>query len=217
MTSCLRLGVDMPKRGIQFVAAALTAQRQNKIKRQGSSAVEQGTHKPLVGSSILPSGTLTFPSESHDMTERYLEDLHVGDRFESGTFEVTEKGIVDFAHDFDPQPFHLDLDAAKRSVFRGLAASGWHTAAMSMKLFVTGELQLAGGSIGLGVDALEWPRPVRPGDTLRLQTEIVEVRPSRSKPDRGIIRIRNVTTNQDGEVVQTFLASVLVRRRPATG
>jgi acyl dehydratase len=149
------------------------------------------------------------------MNERYLEDLHVGDRFGSGTFAVTEQGIVDFAEDFDPQPFHLDLDAARRSVFRGLAASGWHTAAMSMKLFVSGELQLAGGSIGLGVDELEWPRPVRPGDILRLQTEILEVRPSRSKPDRGIIRIRNVTTNQDGEVVQSFLASVLVRRRPA--
>ena len=151
----------------------------------------------------------------NDTTERFLEDLHVGDRFGSGTYEVTEQGIVDFAEEFDPQPFHLDLDAAKRSVFRGLAASGWHTAAMSMRLFVTGDLKLAGGSIGLAVDELEWPRPVRPGDTLRLQTEIVEVRPSRSKPDRGIIRIRNVTTNQDGEVVQSFLASVLVRRRPA--
>ena len=150
------------------------------------------------------------------MTERYLEDLNVGDRFGSGTFEVTEKGIVDFAEDFDPQPFHLDLDAAKRSVFRGLAASGWHTAAMSMNLFITGELKLAGGSIGLGVDGLEWPRPVRPGDTLRLETEILEIRPSRSKPDRGIIRIRNVTTNQDGDVVQTFQASVLVRRRPTS-
>jgi acyl dehydratase len=149
------------------------------------------------------------------MTERFLEDLHVGDRFGSGTVEVTEKGIADFAQDFDPQPITLDLDAAKRSVFRGLAASGWHTAAMSMKLFVTGDLHLAGGSIGLGVDGLEWPRPVRPGDTLRLETEIVEVRRSRSKPDRGIIRIRNVTTNQNGEVVQTFLASVLVRCRPA--
>ena len=148
------------------------------------------------------------------MTERYLEDLHVGDRFESDTYEVTEEGIVEFADKFDPQPFHLDLDAATRSVFRGLAASGWHTAAMSMKLFVTGGVQLAGGSIGLGVDELRWPHPVRPGDTLRLQTEIMEVRPSRSKPDRGIIRIRNVTTNQNGKVVQTFLASVLVRRRP---
>jgi len=149
------------------------------------------------------------------MTERYLEDLHVGDRFESGTIEVTQNSIVDFAHDFDPQPFHLDLDVAKRSIFEGLAASGWHTAAMSMKLFVTGGLRLAGGSVGLGVDELRWPRPVRPGDTLRLQTEIVEVRPSRSKPDCGIIRIRNETTNQNGEVVQMLLTSLLVRRRPA--
>ena len=145
--------------------------------------------------------------------ERYLEDLHVGDRFDSKTYEVTEKEIVDFAEAFDPQPFHLDLDAATRSVFRGLVASGWHTAAMSMNLFVTGGLRLAGGSVGLSVDELQWPRPVRPGDTLRLNTEILEVRPSRSKPDRGIIRIRNVTTNQDGEVVQSFVASVLVRRR----
>jgi acyl dehydratase len=147
------------------------------------------------------------------MTERYLEDLHAGDRFESDTFRVTEEAITQFARDFDPQPFHLDVNAAEQSVFKGLAASGWHTAAMTMRLFVTGGLKLAGGSVGLGVDELRWPRPVRPGDTLRLQTEIMEVRPSRSKPDRGIIRIRNVTTNQRGEVVQTFLASVLVRRR----
>lgn len=147
------------------------------------------------------------------MVKLYLEDLHVGDRFESATFDVTERGIVDFATDFDPQPFHLDPDAAKQSVFRGLVASGWHTAAASMRLFVTGGLRLAGGSVGLGVDELRWPQPVRPGDRLKVQTEIIEVRPSRSKPDRGIIRIRNVTTNQEGEVVQTFLASVLVRCR----
>lgn len=150
------------------------------------------------------------------MTERYLEDLHVGDRFGSKTFHVTEKSIVDFAEQFDPQSFHLDLDAARRSVFRGLVASGWHTAAISMRLFVTGDLQLAGGSIGLCVDELEWPRPVRPGDTLQLQTEIIEIRPSRSKPDRGVVRIRNVTTNQNGDVVQSFVASVLARCRPAS-
>lgn len=148
------------------------------------------------------------------MTERYLEDLHVGDRFGSATFEVTESGIVDFAEQFDPQSFHLDLDAAKRSVFHGLVASGWYTAAISMKLFVTGDLRLVGGSIGLCVDELQWPRPVRPGDILQLTTEIIESRPSRSKPDRGIVRIRNVTTNQDGDVVQSFVASVLARRRP---
>ncbi len=148
------------------------------------------------------------------MHERYLEDLKVGDRFESGTYDVTETAIVDFAHKFDPQPFHLDLDAARRSVFEGLAASGWHTAAISMRLFVTNGLNLAGGSVGLGVDELRWPRPVRPGDILQLETEILEVRPSRSKPDRGVIRIRNVTRNQKSEIVQSFIASVLVRRRP---
>ena len=149
------------------------------------------------------------------MTEFYLEDLQVGDRFESDAFSVTEHDIIAFARAFDPQPFHLDVKAAKQSVFGGLVASGWHTAAMTMKLFVTGGLRLAGGSVGLGVDELRWPLPVRAGDTLRLQTEIMEIRPSRSKPDRGIIRIRNVTTNQKGEVVQTFFASVLVRRRTA--
>ena len=149
------------------------------------------------------------------MNEKYLEDLHVGDRFGSDTVEVTERSIIDFARDFDPQPFHLDPEAAAQTVFKQLVASGWHTASMSMKLFVTGGLKLAGGSVGLGVDELRWPRPVKPGDILRLQTEILDVRASKSKPDRGIIRIRNVTTNQDGEVVQSFLASVLVRRRPA--
>jgi acyl dehydratase len=147
------------------------------------------------------------------MTELYLDDLHVGDRFGSGTVEVTSESIVAFAREFDPQEFHLDKAAAEQSIFKGLAASGWHTAAMSMRLFVTGELKLAGGSVGLGVDELRWPQPVRPGDILRLETEILDVRPSKSKPDRGIIRIRNVTMNQRGEIVQTFMASVMVRRR----
>ena len=147
------------------------------------------------------------------MSEKYLEDLQTGDRFGSEVLEVTEESIIAFARDFDPQPFHLDIAAAEKSVFNGLVASGWHTAAMSMKLFVTGGLRLAGGSVGLGVDELRWPRPVKPGDILRLETEILEVRPSQSKPDRGVIRIRNVTTNQHGQVVQTFVASVLARRR----
>jgi len=147
------------------------------------------------------------------LTEKYLEDLHVGDRFGSDTIDVTEKSIITFAREFDPQAFHLDQTAAEQSIFKGLSASGWHTAAMSMRLFVTGELKLAGGSAGLGVDELRWPRPVRPGDVLRLETEILDVRTSKSKPDRGIIRIRNVTTNQRGEVVQTFMAFVMVRRR----
>ena len=148
-----------------------------------------------------------------NVSEMFLEDLHVGDRFGSDTVEVTEEKIIAFAREWDPQQFHLDPKAAEESIFKGLSASGWHTAAMSMKLFITGQLKLAGGSVGLGVDELRWPRPVRPGDVLRLETEILDVRASRSKPDRGIIRIRNVTTNQQGEVVQTFMAFVMVRRR----
>ena len=147
------------------------------------------------------------------MAELYLEDLNVGDRFGSDTIEVTEGSIFAFAREFDPQQFHLDVKAAEQSIFKGLSASGWHTAAMSMRLFVTGQFRAAGGSIGLSVDELRWPQPVRPGDILKLETEILDVRKSQSKPDRGIIRIRNVTTNQRGEVVQTFMAFVMVRRR----
>ena len=146
--------------------------------------------------------------------ELYLEDLHIGDRFGSDTIEVTKESIFDFARQFDPQPFHLEIEAAEKSIFGDLTASGWHTAAMSMRLFVTGEFKPVGGSIGLAVDELRWPQPVRPGDVLQLETEILDVRKSRSKPDRGIIRIRNVTTNQRGEIVQTFLAFVMVRRMP---
>ena len=149
------------------------------------------------------------------MTELYLEDLKEGDRFGSDTIEVTEESIFNFARQFDPQPFHLDAEVAKTSMFKELTASGWHTAAMSMRLYVTGEFRPAGGSIGLAVDELRWPRPVRPGDILKLETEILDVRRSKTKPDRGIIRIRNVTTNQLGEAVQTFTAFVMVRRRPA--
>lgn len=150
------------------------------------------------------------------MAEKYLEDLNVGDRFGSDIIEVTEENIIAFAREFDPQAFHLDKRAAEQSIFKGLSASGWHTAAMSMKLFVTGELKLAGGSVGLGVDELRWPQAVRPGDLLSLETEILDVRTSKSKPDRGIIRIQNVTTNQRGEVVQTFTAFVMVNRRPSS-
>lgn len=149
------------------------------------------------------------------MKELYLEDLQIGDRFGSSTIEVTEESLFEFARQFDPQPFHLDKAAAEQSIFKELTASGWHTAAMSMRLFVTGEFKPVGGSIGLAVDELRWPQPVRPGDILKVETEILDVRKSRSKPDRGIIRIRNVTTNQKSEVVQTFLAFVMIRRRPA--
>jgi acyl dehydratase len=147
------------------------------------------------------------------MLEYYLEDLKIGDRFASAPYIVTEAAIIDFAREFDPQPFHLDAERGKESVLEGLAASGWHTAAITMRLFVTSGLNFAGGSIGLGVDELRWSAPVRPGDTLRLEMEIVEARPSKSMPSKGIVRILNVMKNQNDEIVETLLATVLILRR----
>jgi acyl dehydratase len=148
------------------------------------------------------------------MSVRYFDDLKIGDRFKSDLLEVTEKQIIDFARDFDPQVFHLKPARAAQSIFKGLIASGWHTAAITMRLFVQ-TLNFAEGAIGLGVDELRWPNAVRPGDALRVETEIIERRRSRSKPNYGIIRVRNVTTNQRGEIVQTMTTSAIVRRRTA--
>src|SRR5437899_3353840 len=146
------------------------------------------------------------------MSQRYFEDLKAGDRFKSGTYKVTEEQIVSFAREFDPQPFHLDAAIARQTMFKELIASGWHTAAITMRLFVQ-TLNFAEGAIGLGVDELRWPTAVKPGDVLQVETEIIDLRASRSKPDYGIIRLRNVTTNQHGEIVQTMLANAMVPRR----
>jgi acyl dehydratase len=144
----------------------------------------------------------------------YLDDMRVGQRFTSRTYEMTEARIKAFAAEFDPQPFHLDEAAAEASVFHGLAASGWHTAAVAMRLIVTeGGLPFAAGAIGLGGE-IEWPRPTRPGDILHVECEIVEIIPSRSKPNQGIVRVRNTTLNQKGEPVQIFTAKILAFNRP---
>jgi acyl dehydratase len=143
----------------------------------------------------------------------YLDDLSVGQKFETGTYLMEEARIKSFAAEFDPQAFHLHEAAARNSIFRGLAASGWHTAAATMRLLVNGELKIAGGLIGLGAE-IAWPRPTRPGDTLRVHSEIMEIVPSRSKPNQGIVKIRNATLNQNGEEVQVFTARLLVSRRP---
>ena len=146
------------------------------------------------------------------MNQRFFEDLKKGDRFKSETYQVTEEQIIDFAREFDPQPFHLDRAIAKQTMFGDFIASGWHTAAISMRLLVRA-LNFAEGAIGLGVDEMRWPTAVKPNDVLEVETEIVDLRESRSKPSHGIIRIRNVTTNQRGEVVQTMSAAALVLRR----
>lgn len=147
------------------------------------------------------------------MTERYLEDFAVGQTFGSGRLRLDKEQTKAFAGEFDPQPFHLDEEAARGTIFRGLAASGWHTAAATMRLLVEGELKPAGGIIGLGIDEFRWPRPVRPGDELRIESEVLEVRPSKSRPEQGLIKVRTTTLNQDGEAVQVQVATLLVLRR----
>jgi acyl dehydratase len=155
---------------------------------------------------------VTAPSSP---TLLYLDDLVVGQRFASGTYAIDASQIATFAREFDPQPFHLDEEAAKKSIFGGLAASGWHTAGITMRLTVLGGLPLAGGFIGAGGE-INWPTPTRPGDVLQVQSEIVEIRPSRSKPDRGIVTFRSETRNQRGEVVQVFTGKLVVPRRPSS-
>jgi acyl dehydratase len=145
------------------------------------------------------------------MKQRYFEDLKAGERFKSGPYKVSEEQIISFAREFDPQPFHLDAVVADQTMFKGLIASGWHSAAITMRLFVQ-TLNFAEGAIGLGVDELRWPQAVQPDDVLQVETEIVDLRESRSKPSHGIVRLRNVTTNQRGEIVQTMAASALVLR-----
>jgi acyl dehydratase len=144
----------------------------------------------------------------------YLDDLAVGRKFVSGEVVVTLEGCKSFAAQFDPQPFHLDESAAQHSVFGRLAASGWYTAALTMRLIVDGELTIAGGIVGLGGD-MKWPKPTYPGDTLRVECEVLALRVSESKPDRGVVTLRNRTLNQHGEAVQTAVVKLLVPRRPA--
>jgi acyl dehydratase len=141
----------------------------------------------------------------------YLEDLQVGQRFVSGTHRIDEEQVRAFAGQFDPQPFHLDAEAATETFFGGLVASGWHTAAITMRLLVESGLPIAGGIIGAGGE-ITWPNPTRPGDVLQVESEILELRPSRSRPDRGIATVRSETRNQRGDTVQVLVAKLVVQR-----
>jgi acyl dehydratase len=148
-----------------------------------------------------------------DMTERYLEDFEIGQIFGSGRLRIEAERAKTFAAEFDPQPMHLDEEAARHAIFGGLTASGWHTAAVTMRLLVEGELKPAGGIVGAGFEEFRWPRPVRPGDELHLESEVLAVRPSNSRPDRGLIRVRTTTLNQNDEAVQVLVATLVVPRR----
>jgi acyl dehydratase len=150
------------------------------------------------------------------MGERFFEDFAVGQVLKpSGRVRVEKHEIIAFAKKFDPQPFHLSEEAARHSIFGRLVASGWHTAAMTMSLVAGSEYGPAGGTIGLGFDGLRWPIPVHPGDELRIESEVLEMRPSKSRPDRGLMKIRTQTLNQNGEVVQELIANAMVPRRPS--
>lgn len=147
------------------------------------------------------------------MTGRYLEQFAPGQKFASGQLKVDRGRIKSFAAEFDPQPFHLHEEAARQSVFKGLAASGWHTAAMTMRLLVESELEPVGGIVGVGFDEFRWPNPARPDDTLHLDIEVLEVRPSKSRPDQGVIKVKTTTLNQNNEPVQVSVGNLIVRRR----
>lgn len=149
------------------------------------------------------------------LTPLYLEDLDPGARYETARIDVSEAEVIEFAQRFDPQPFHTDAAAAGSSLFGRLVASGWHTGAISMRLFVDGPFRLVGGLIGARVTDMSWPRPTEPGDTLRVVTEVLAVRPSQSRPDRGWVVVRNTTLNQRDEPVQIMTADLFCRRRPA--
>lgn len=152
-----------------------------------------------------------------DPMDLFLEDFHPGDVAETASRVVTREEIVAFARQFDPQPFHLDEEAARRTPYGGLIASGWHTTALCMRLVVDRALGggAGGGSLGSpGVDELRWLHPVRPGDSLAVRIEVLEVRPSRSKPDRGLVKLRYTMRNQDGQEVMTMIALGIMRRRP---
>jgi acyl dehydratase len=144
----------------------------------------------------------------------YFDDLTVGQKFVTAGLRVTTDEIKEFARKYDPQPFHLDEDAAKGTMFGGLAASGWHTAALLMRLIVESGPPLAGGVIGSGIDELRWLRPVRPGDELHAELEVLEARPSTSRPAHGRVRMRNTLIAQDTVVVMSLIANITVPRRP---
>jgi acyl dehydratase len=149
--------------------------------------------------------------DSQKREHLFLDDLHVGQTFTSASVRLDAEQIKWFAKEFDPQPFHLDEEAAAKSLFAGLAASGWHTAALTMRLLVIGGAPIAGGIVGASVE-ITWPKPTRPGDELHVVSQVLEIIPSRSKPDRGIVVLRSETRNQRGEVVQVLTSKLVVPR-----
>lgn len=162
------------------------------------------------GATPMASGGASMPEA--DLPPLYLEDFAIGRVYTAGPVPISADDIKAYARQFDPQPFHTDEELARSTFFQGLAASGWHTASLTMRLVVQA-LPIAGGVIGGGVDELRWPKPLRPGDQLRLEAEIVEVRLLQSKPGQGLVRVQTTTFNREGEAVQIMVANLIVPRR----
>ena len=170
---------------------------------------------PRVGTDLAKAHNVMHANRDDQQRKLYLEDLRVGLRFTSGSHKVDERQIRLFASAFDPQAFHLHEEAARASFFGGLAASCWHTAAITTRLNVSGGLPIAGGIVGLGGE-VSWPKATRPGDVLHVESEIVAVVPSRSWPDRGTVAVRIQTFNQRGEMVQSATMTLVVPRYAST-
>ena len=183
------------------------------VPREQNRDADDLANAALDGTSgVKPAYAATPAKMEHPGKTFSLDDLHVGQKFSSGTYHMEADRIKSFAAEFDPQPFHLDDAAARHTVFRGLAASGWHTAAATMRLLVTSGLPFAGGLVGLGGE-VAWARPTRPGDTLRVESEIVAIVPSRSKPNQAVVTVRSITFNQKGEQVQVLTSKILAFNR----
>ena len=155
----------------------------------------------------------TAKAEANLMNINYLEDFVIGQIFQSGSLRIEKERMVEFASEFDPQVFHLDEVAARDTIFGGLTASGWHTAAMTIRLILASYLNPAGGLVGAGVEELRWPQPVRPGDELHVECEILDTRPSKSRPERGMVKVRVTTYTQNKEAVLCFIGNLVVQRR----
>lgn len=155
-------------------------------------------------------------SETTEALQRYhYDELSVGQRFASATGITMDRGrMIEFAQEFDPQPYHLSDEGASGSLFGSLSASGWHTAAVTMRLLTEGGLPIAGGIIASSIQ-LSWPKPARPGDTLHVESEVLEILPSKSRPGRATVTTRSDTINQDGDVVQSTTAKLVVGKRPS--
>jgi acyl dehydratase/ribonuclease HI len=194
-------------------AASLEAFTIQYVPREQNRDADNLANAALDGTSGVKTAYGATPAKVEDPVKAFsLDDLHVGQKFSSGTYHMEEDRIKSFAAEFDPQPFHLDDAAARHTVFRGLAASGWHTAAATMRLLVTSGLPFTGGLVGLGGE-VAWARPTRPGDTLRVESEIVAIVSSRSKPNQAVVTVRSITFNQRDEQVQVLTSKILAFKR----